>query len=276
MMPLFTLAAVTALTISGFSAKPHGWMARDANPNHAWLYVSDGAGNTVDIFDLQKFGIPQIGQIAQGLNTPAGATVDSSGTFYVANQNGLNPGGNVMIFPPGATSPSLTLTQGLSIPVDVAVASTGNVYVSNRGSVTQHRGVPSRPELPSQTIKSSLIQVPTELVFDANRNLYDVDYNTGVLEIPYGSQQPVALGLQQMHNPSAIAIDPLNGDLIVGGNQGGSDPIRVYRPGSTQPLRTLNGDAARHACYIAIGDVKGAEYIFVPDGATNGLSILPA
>ena len=100
------------------------WMSRKANHDHAWLYVSDTANSVVYIYELAKTGASLIGEITDGLNGPFGLTVDKSGNLYVANQN--TPG-NVLIYPPGKTSPSLTLSEGLTTPQGVAVDASGNV-----------------------------------------------------------------------------------------------------------------------------------------------------
>src|ERR1700722_13059127 len=93
-----------------------GWMAKDANPKHAWIYVSGTNTNNVLIYDLAKFGTPQIGEITTGINGPRGLFLDPAGTLYVANIGS----GTVTIYPAGATTPSLTLSQGLIQPASAA------------------------------------------------------------------------------------------------------------------------------------------------------------
>src|SRR5579863_9643595 len=81
----------------------HGWMARDANPKHPWLYVAGFSNNVVNIYDQQRYGTPLIGSLTQGMNNPCGLALDPQGTLYVTN-DGAN---TVEIFPAGATAPSL-------------------------------------------------------------------------------------------------------------------------------------------------------------------------
>ncbi len=243
-----------------------GWMAKDANPKHTWIYVAGSSGNVIDIYDLDKVGTPQIGKITQGLNNPAMMAFDASGTMYVPNYNWGNDGGDVVIFPPGATSPSLTLSQGLSEPISVAVDAGGNVYVSNRGVTPSIVVFPPGSSTPSATITSSLLALPANLVFDVSENLHIADQDNGVLELPYGSSQPILLGLQDVPQPVGLSIDPGTGNLFVSTHPGN---VRVFAPGTVTPRRTLRTTVV--ACVLANGIVRGKEYIFVPDCFNNNV-----
>ena len=66
----------------------HGWMARDANPRHPWLYVTGNQDDQVAIYDLQRVGFPKVGEITEGISSPADVAVDLQGTIYVANESG--------------------------------------------------------------------------------------------------------------------------------------------------------------------------------------------
>jgi hypothetical protein len=77
-----------------------------ASAKHPWLYVGDFNNNVILIYDVANLHAPKpIGQLFQGLVTPAGMTLDAQGNLYVANQGG----GSVVIYPPGASAPSLCL-----------------------------------------------------------------------------------------------------------------------------------------------------------------------
>jgi DNA-binding beta-propeller fold protein YncE len=242
---------VPALAASHTVAQRHGgWMARDANARHPWLYVSGINNNVVDIYDLAKFAVPQIGEITKGLNHPGGISLDRAGNLYVANQGG----GTVTIYAPGQTFPSLTLAQGLTEPVDSAIDANGDVYVSNRATTPSIVVYPQGQTVPSATITSSLIQIPTAVIFDATGNLYFADNNTGVSEMVAGTQQLVSLGLQQDLPASGLALDPLTGDLFVSG----PGITQVYAPGKVDPLRHMGFSPD----YLAVGVVHGVEYIF--------------
>jgi DNA-binding beta-propeller fold protein YncE len=153
--------------------KHRAWWARDANPNHAWLYVNGEDNNVVYIHDLDKLGFPEIGRITDGVSKPFGMTVDAQGTLYLVNQNGAGSApGNVTIYPAGATSPSLTVSDGLVNPQGVAVDASGNVYVTNRGpSPGIAVYAPGQTAL-SQYITDPLLSRPIQDTFDAAGNLY--------------------------------------------------------------------------------------------------------
>jgi DNA-binding beta-propeller fold protein YncE len=115
-------------------SRSQGWIARDANPQHAWLYVNGEDNNVVFIYDLEKIGFPEIGKITAGVIAPFGMAVDAQGTLYVVNQHGSGSApGTVTVYPAGSTTPSLTIAKGLNNPQGVAVDANGNVYVTNRG-----------------------------------------------------------------------------------------------------------------------------------------------
>src|ERR1700722_7859247 len=181
-----------------YGAERHGgWMARDANPSHAWLYVNGEDNNVVYIRELEKFGFPEIGRITAGVSKPFGMAVDAQGTLYLVNQHGAGSApGAVTIYPAGSTSPSLTLSDGLVNPQGVAVDASGNVYVTNRGpSPGIAVYAPGQTTL-SQYITDPLLSRPIQETFDAAGNLHFSDPDTGVSEILLGSQQPVGVFLQ--------------------------------------------------------------------------------
>ncbi len=241
-----------------------GWMKPKANPRHPWLYVSDTANNAVYIYDLDKNGASLIGAITTGLNGPFGMTIDKSGNLYVVNQN---PPGNVAIYPPGHTSPSLTLSQGLTVPQGVAVDATGKVYVMNRGSTPGIDVFPAGSSQPSEYITNNLIQNPIQDFFDGSGNLYFSDPNTGVSEIPKGSQQPVSLGLQGLSQATGIAL-ATSGNLYVNDYRPNEPYVtHVYALGRTNAKYNLKGDVAGY--YLTSGSLGFRDYIFVPDWFSN-------
>src|SRR5580700_1521047 len=80
-----TAARPVTHRMPSFAERQRGWMARDANPKHAWLYVN-GNNNIVEVYDLDARPGPRlIGTIADGLNNLESMTVDQKGTLYVAN-----------------------------------------------------------------------------------------------------------------------------------------------------------------------------------------------
>ncbi len=245
-----------------------GWMARDADARHPWLYVAGYNNSAVFIYDLAKIGTPQIGEITQGVDGPAGITLDSYGALYVVDQNA----NSVTIYPAGSTTPTLTLSQGLDFPNSAAIDANGRVYVSSRSSTPASIVVyPPGSSTPLSTITSPLIQDPLQEVFDSVGNLYFTDYSTGVNEIPAGTQQPQSLGLQGAPSPAGIALDPTDRNLFVQNYAPNAYKTLVYAPGSVYPTRTIkNGLAAN---LLAIGNIKHHEYVFVPDFFSSTVSI---
>jgi DNA-binding beta-propeller fold protein YncE len=242
------------------AAQRHGWMDAHANRKHVWMYVAGFTSSVIGIYDLANLG-HKIGEITRGLKGPAGIALDAHGTLYVVNYLG----GNATIYPPGAMAPSLTIT-GLTNPVGIAVNATGDVYLTNSGNTPSILVYPPGQTTPSQTITSDLITAPNQVTFDSSGNLYFTDWNMGVSEIPYGSQQPVSLGLQGLTDPAGIAVDPLNGNIFVSNDNEGT-AIHVFAPGSVKQSRQLSG--SHNADYLAIGDVKGKEYTFAPQSQSN-------
>jgi hypothetical protein len=216
-------------------------MAQDANPKHMWMYVSGYDSNNVLIYDIDKFGAPQIGAITTGIVGPHCLSLDSAGTLYVANRAGAT----VTIYPAGSTSPSLTLSQGLTQPISPATDTAGNVWVTNVGSPSSIVVYPPGQTTPSTTITDKLIQIPRQLTFDKSGNLYFADDATGVSEIPADTTQPVSLGLKKLLSDSTngIAVAPRDGSIFTSfGNL--HNQANVYRAGRMNPVRVLSAPSA--------------------------------
>jgi hypothetical protein len=241
-----------------------GWMSAKANPKHPWLYVASLNQNVVAIYDLAAFGVPQIGQISQGLEAPFGVVVDPRGTVYVANSyTGQKTPGNVTIYPAGTTSPSSTLSEGLQSPVGLALDTNGDLYVGNQGSAPSIEVFAAGQMTPYRTITSSLLVHPGPMVFDRNRNLFVVDNRTGVAELAYGAAQLVSLGLVGLTYPSAIAVAPKSGDIYVSDlNLHGT---LVFAPGKTKAMRRMSLDPD----FFTIGAVHGTPFLFAPYSSRN-------
>jgi DNA-binding beta-propeller fold protein YncE len=240
-------------------------MAKDANPKHPWLYVAGYKDSVIAIYDLGKFGVPQIGAIVDGIQGPAGLALDASGSLYVANYTGAD----VTIYAPQAKVPMLTLAQGLDVPTGVAVDTNGDVYVTNRGGSPSIQVYAQGQTSPYATITSNLIQLPNQVLFDSSRNLYMDDDDTGVAKMPLGSQQPASLNLQGLNEPSGIALDS-KGYLFV--TNLGNQEMLEYAPGSTAPARQLN--LGRYVNFLSSGTVNRRDYIFAPESTEDALDIM--
>jgi hypothetical protein len=111
--------------------------------------------------------------ISNGIGLPIGLAVAPNGALVVLN--GLFSGGyNVVVYPAGEATPSLTITAGLQRSTAVAVDADGNIYVANDrekkrpGSVTVYR---SGKTTVWRSIRSG-ISFPGALAFDGAGRLY--------------------------------------------------------------------------------------------------------
>jgi hypothetical protein len=273
------LVFASVVVLSGFAAanasestarhavaqRDRGWMSRDANPKHAWLYVSGYDNDVINIYDLNRFGTPHLGSITQGVTNPGGITLDSQGTLYVPNTTAQT----VTVYPAGATTPTLTLsTPGRA--QGAAVDSVGNVYVCVRGSNPGIAVYPPRQTTMSQFITSSLIQNPNQLVFDSAGTLYIVDDNAGVSVLPPGpSENVTSLNLNGLlpGSTSGIALNPLSGGFYISFSKA-QYHLLEYAAGQQDPERKRRIHSGS-ADFMTSGLLHRSVRVFVPDGGSN-------
>lgn len=102
------------------------------------LYVGvydNGLGDaTIQIYSTATH--KQVGAIT-GLGFPISMKVDSARNLYVVELTPNSP--SVLIFPPGSTTPSRTISEAGYEPNDVAIGPDGSIYVANfcQGDVVQ-------------------------------------------------------------------------------------------------------------------------------------------
>jgi len=260
-------AMLQSRAIATHADRGGSWMLPEArrDSSKAWLYVDDTVGNAVYIYQLNKHGASQIGKITNGVDAPFASTVDDLGNLYVVNRV---ISGSVAVYAPGATSPSLVLTQDLTYPQGVAVDGSGDVWVTNRSNSGPGIAVfPPGQNTPMAYITGNLIRYPLEDVFDQEGNLYFADADTGVSEIPAGSQHPISLHLKGLRRNSAVGVAlSASGILYVDNydpSRGHVYTTRVYMIGSPIPKATLKGHVAGYN--MAAGDVGAKGAVFIPD-----------
>ncbi|HEY1883576.1 MAG TPA: hypothetical protein VGG51_11105 [Candidatus Cybelea sp.] len=107
--------------ISGQGLTAPWGLTLDAKQN---LYVADYV--TDQIFKIPK-GTSNVNPLnLQGLKKPIDVAFDSSGNLWVADLKGF-----VNVYPPGATSPSETLSEGYTEPFAISEDAAGTVVVAN-------------------------------------------------------------------------------------------------------------------------------------------------
>lgn len=141
-----------------------------------------------------------------GLSAPIAVAVGNDGTVYVANQNVRTPSGtfpgNVVVYPPGSTTPSETLTDpNFNTLWALAVDAGGNLYITYTG-------------------KGCCPQTQS------------------VDEFLAGSSLPIALGLAPVGSGfeyyGAVTLDA-KGNLVLGDFY----QVEVWPPGATSPSQTF-------------------------------------
>lgn len=152
--------------LSGFAHSP----VLDASGN---LYVGnfDVFPGWVSVYEPGKRKPSRV--IDNGIGLPIQLAIAPNGDLVVLN--GLFSGGyDVVSYPAGQGSPSLTITAGLHASTSVAVDAGGNIYVANgrdkrlAGSITVYR---SGQTSVWRTIHAG-ISFPAALAFDASGRLY--------------------------------------------------------------------------------------------------------
>ena len=113
--------------------RAHSWMSPAAKSAHDLLYVANGSTGVVDVFSVAKSGTTLVGQLTE-FQSPQGMTTDRAGNLYVVDDYIPEEGpvgGEVDVFPKGATNPSLSINPYPWDPFDVGVDKKGNIYIAN-------------------------------------------------------------------------------------------------------------------------------------------------
>lgn len=223
--------------VSAPAAVPPARIARNIPRNV--LYVSDYTN-----LDVMAFSADPHAQNTQPLLTiglgahPYGLWVDRQGVLYVA------AGDSVQEFKPGATTPFLKIIQGINRAEGVVVDSKGTLYVViNAGVDVAVVEYPAGSTTPSQTltmtVSGSQFGFPGGATFDSAGNLYvDATFypeSTGhIFRFAPGQTTGTDLGLADAGSQDGLAVDA-KGNLYVGF----FGQVEVYRPGATQPFKTI-------------------------------------
>jgi hypothetical protein len=239
----------------------HGWISPDKKKKKQMLYVSDEGDGRIDIYSVPAYSLT--GQITSGIAQPEGIATDKKGNLYVSNLSG----GTVTVYPPGQTSPSLTLTES-SGPDDVAVAKNGYVLAGDVGG-----GVdvyPPGQTSPTARLTNAGIEYGVDGVgVDANNNVYAAGYgNAGaaVVEFTNMSGSGTNLGLTGLVGPAGVLVDK-HGNIVV--SDYSNSLIDIYPSGQTSPSSTIS---VTNPDRSAIN--KKQNDIYAPQGANDTADVL--
>jgi hypothetical protein len=194
------------------------------------VYVTDYNASVVLIYKQGDTGAGPIGEIVTGINSPQGDAVDKSGTLYVANEGNST----VTEYPPGASTPSVTLSSSISRPLDVSVDSSGIVYVmeGSAGKILEFK--------PGSTSPDATVSIthPADGTNAKNDDLYVTNNSSGghVARCKPLATSCTDLGITVGY-AQGVALD-LHGNLLVGDIYG--QVIDIYKSGQTNPYRQIS------------------------------------
>lgn len=201
--------------------------------------------------------------------------LDASGNLYVLDA----PNNQIVVYAPGASEPSRSITSGVSMPNAIALDSLGNLYVANAG-LEDVAVYPPGSSAPTRTITNG-IAVPQALAFDSSRDLFvENNYTVTEYDSSGASQRTISSGIVI---PYGIGVDGSN-RLYVGSMElaGGSNYVYEYAPGSTSIANSLlvgpsTLGTSAFVGGIAVdssGDVCAADILEVQCGAIGGFFAL--
>ena len=161
-----------------------------------------------------------------GVNSPEGLALDSSGSLYVANW------GNSTILKIAAGGSISTFATGMSNPHDMDFDSSGNLYVAtdlNGGTISK-----ITPNGATSTFKTGL-NFPHSLAFDHSDNLYfATEGSTTISKItPGGAISTFASGMSQ---PGGLVFDSFNNLYVL--NHGDNTIKKVTAGGNVSAFTT--------------------------------------
>jgi serine/threonine-protein kinase len=233
-----------------------GWLSPAAGKD-ATLEVAQN--DRVAIFPKAGSDTTPIGIITDGVSGAYGLFVDAARDLYV-----VNAGNNtVTVYPPGATSPSVTYSKKLHRPLYCVVDASSTLYVGNAdgGDVVEYAAGSTEPMMTIQTPGSEA----DGLAIDGSGNLY-VAYRGGSSKWSVERFAPGAKHGKVLHivlnQPQELAIDD-DGRLLAT-ETGGTDTIDVFPPGhvlpsrkialSAAPTQIVFGDRNKHLYISTLGD----------------------
>jgi hypothetical protein len=228
------------LAASGRSLSPgthgagRGWLSAAAKAGSHVIYSGSYGNSTITIYPWKGINPPPIGTISTGLTNPERLFVDKNLKLYTTDEGSPT---SIVVYRPGKTSPTLTITNGVNYPTGITVGDDGTVYCGNTGNetVTEY---PKGKTAPSLTLSMGN-ETPENLAVDGSNNLY-IQYiggtlGSGVIEVPPGQTSGTDLNLV-IGSASALSVDKAGNIVII---DQGSSSLDVFPPGQTSPSKTI-------------------------------------
>jgi len=201
-----------------------GWLSGDAKAGKNVVYSGDFENSKINIYPIKGHNPAPIGSITTGIQNPERLFVDKKLKLYVTNAT------DVTVYPPGATSPSLTISSGINNPTGLTVGPDGTVYVANvnTDSVTEYRKGKTSP-----SVTLNIPGSPENLAVDANSNLFVSFFGSqsNVLEFSPGQMNGTNLGLA-IGSPGPLEVDSAGDVAIIDTS---TNDLDIFPPEQTQP-----------------------------------------
>lgn len=225
------------------------------------LFASSATSNTVTQYSVPSNTVLSTLGPASGITNPEGLFVYKSSVYVTS-------GNQVLVFPIGQSTPSLTLQEGQQFQADdVAVAKNGTVYVANYTIGYSEPGDVLVFKKGQKTAEyglnfSGLDPVISDTL-DSSGNLYVAYLTSGnaarINEYPPGSQKGTNTGFSIKH-PGGMAFDK-DGNLVVVDET----TIDVFTPGTSKPTRTFG--SLQNGQFLTFNKQK--TNLYVSDLGTN-------
>jgi hypothetical protein len=242
----FTDVAPGALSGSAVrsAASPIGRIYSSSYSNSTVVYYDKGAGPNN----------PVAGSLTGTFEAPENMAVDGSGNLYVANGDAQN----VVVYSPGATSPSQTLSAPDGFPDDVAVAADGTVYAANVWGMAGNPGTIEVYEKgstsPTSVLRDNAFSEVVGVALNRAGNVfvsYNANHGTDGFVEEFHKGNPIATKIK-VGAAGGIGFDPYGHLLLIDRS---ASTLNVYDAGSTKPKYKLALPGS--SIYFKIGGKHG-------------------
>jgi hypothetical protein len=230
--------AVTYAGTAGTLATPYG-LALDASGN-AW--VTNESGNNVAIF-APTGGLLQSFSPAADLYGAQGIAIDKNGLVWIAN----TAGNSVIQVNPTTQAASEFNVGGITAPTSIAIDSQNNAWIANfnGNSVTELSSAGAALNGSPLTAGGN-ITVPTAIAIGKSAAVYVTSGNGSLVKLNQATGAYLTADNDgTLQGPSAIATDPVSGNIVATG----------YTTGSSvgSALSEFSGDVAAGASPVTSG-----------------------